>query len=76
MLKITQNAQVRLPQYMNHELPDVQAGLRKGRGTEIKLPTSIGSEKKQESSRKISTSDLLTMPKPLTAWITTYCGKF
>ena len=76
MLKITQNAQVRLPQYMNHELPDVQAGLRKGRGTEIKLPTSIGSEKKQESSRKISTSDLLMMPKPLTSWIKTDCGKF
>ena len=52
MLKITQNAQVRLPQYMNHELPDVQAGLRKGRGTEIKLPTSIGSLKKQQSSRQ------------------------
>ena len=68
--------QARLQQYVNHELPDVQAGLRKGRGTEIKLPTSIGSEKKQESSRKISTSDLLMMPKPLTSWIKTDCGKF
>ena len=44
--------------------------------TEIKLPTSIGSLKKQESSRETSTSALLTMPKPLTVWITTNCGKF
>ena len=43
---------------------------------EIKLPTSVGSLKKQENSRKISTSALLTMPKPLTEWITTNCGKF
>ena len=43
---------------------------------EIKLPTSVGSLKKQESSRKISTSALLTMPKPLTMWTTTKCGKF
>jgi len=43
---------------------------------EIKLPTSVGSSKKQESSRKTSTSALLTMPKPLTVWITTNCGKF
>ena len=56
---------------MNHELPDVQAGFRKGRGSEIKLPTFTGSLKKQESSRKTSTSVLLTMPKPLTVWITT-----
>ena len=42
----------------------------------IKLPTSVGSLKKQESSRKISTSALLTMPKPLTVWITKNCGKF
>ena len=44
--------------------------------TEIKLPTSAGSWKKQESSRKISISALLTMPKPLTVWITINCGKF
>ena len=56
---------------MNHELPDVQAGFRKGRGTRDKLPTSAGSSKKQESSRKTSISALLTMPKPLTEWITT-----
>ena len=43
---------------------------------EIKLPTSAGSLKKQENSRKTSTSALLTMPKPLTVWITTNCGKF
>ena len=62
--------QVRLQQYVNCELPDVQAGFRKGREPEIKLPTSAGSSKKQESSRKTSISALLTMPKPLTVWIT------
>ena len=67
MLKILQD---RLQQYVNWELSDVQAGFRKGRGTEIKLPTSAGSWKKQESSRKPSLSALLTMPKPLTVWIT------
>ena len=72
MLKILQ---ARLQKYMNHELPDVQAGFRKGRGTEIRLPTSAGSWKKQESSRKTSISALLTMPKPLTVWITRNCGK-
>ena len=59
MLKILQ---ARLQQYVNRELPDVQAGLRKGRGTRDQLPTSAGSSKKQESSRKTSTSALLTMP--------------
>ena len=49
MLKILQ---ARLQQYMNRELPDVQAGYRKGRGPDIKLATSAGSSKKQESSRK------------------------
>ena len=43
---------------------------------EVKLPTSVGSAKKQESSRKTSTSALLTMPKPLTVWLTINCGKF
>ena len=61
---------------MNRELPDVQGGLRKGIEREIKLPTSTGSSKKQESSRKTSTSALLTVPKPLTVWITTNGGKF
>ena len=74
MLKILQ---ARLQQYMIHELPEVQAGFKKARETiEIKLPTSAGSWEKQESSRKTSTSALLTMPKPLTVWITTNCGKF
>ena len=66
----------KLQQYMNGELPDVQTGLRKGTGPEIKLPTSSRSLKKQESSRKTSISSLLPMPKPLTVWITTNCGKF
>ena len=56
---------------MNRELPDVQAGFRKGRGTKIKLLTFTGSSKKQESSRNISTFALLTTAKPLTVWITT-----
>ena len=73
MLKILQT---RLQQYVNRELPDVQAGFRKGRGTRDQVPTSVGSLKKQESSRKTSTSALLTMPKPLTVWITINCGKF
>ena len=59
MLKILQ---ARFQQYMNHELPNVQAGFRKSRGTR----DQIGSSKKQESSRKTSTSAFLTMPKPLT----------
>ena len=49
--------------------------LEKAEEPEIKLPTSIGSSKKQGSSRKTSTSALLTMPKPLAVWITTNCGK-
>ena len=58
--------QARLQQYVNRELPDVQTGFRKAEEPEIKLPTSTGSWKKQESSRKASISALLTMPKPLT----------
>ena len=50
--------------------------LEKAEESEIKLPTSVVSQKKQESSRKISTSALLTMPKPLTVWTTTNFGKF
>ena len=73
MLKILQ---ARLQQYVNCELADVQAGFRKGRGTRDQIPTSSGSWKKQESSRKTSISVLLTMPKPLTVWITINCGKF
>ena len=73
MLKILQ---ARLQQYMNCKLPDVQAGFRKAEEPEIKLPTSAGSWKKQESSRKTSISALLTMPKSLTVWITANCEKF
>ena len=68
--------QARIQQYMNHELPYVQDGFRKGRGTRDQMPTSAGSSKKQESSRKTSISALLTMPKPLTVWITINCEKF
>ena len=50
--------------------------LEKAEESEIKLPTPVGSSKKQENSRKISTSALLTTPKSLTVWITTNCGKF
>ena len=73
MLKILQ---ARLQQYVNLELPDVQACVRKAEKPEIKLPTSAGSWKKQESSGKTSISALLTMPKPLTVRITINCGKF
>ena len=65
--------QARLQQYVNQELPDVQAGFRKGRGTRDQI---AGSLIKQDSSRKTSISALLTMPKPLTVWITINCGKF
>ena len=73
MLKILQ---ARLQQHMNQELPDVLAGLEKSKELEIILPTSIGSQEKQEKSRKTSTSASLTMLKPLTVWITTNYGKF
>ena len=56
---------------MNQELPDIQAGFRKGRGTRGQIANIRWIIKKQESSRKTSTSALLTMPKPLTVWITT-----
>ena len=65
MLKIFQ---ARLQQYGNNGLPDVQLVLEKSEEPEIKLPTSVGSSKKQESSRKTSTSALLTTLKSLTVW--------
>ena len=69
MLKILQ---ARLQQYVNRELPDVQAGFRKGRGiTNIRWIMEKGRE-----FSKTSISALLTMPKPLTVWITLNCGKF
>ena len=68
--------QARLQQYVNCELPDVQAGFRKGRGARDQIANICRILKKQESSRKTSISALLTMPKPLTVWITINCGKF
>ena len=68
--------QVTFQQYVNLDFPDVQAGFRKDKEPEIKLPTSVESSKKQESSRKTSTSALLTILKPLTVWITINSGKF
>ena len=73
MLKILQ---ARLQQYVNRELPDVQTGFRKGRGTRDQITNICWIIKKQESSRKTSISALLIMPKPLTVWITINCGKF
>ena len=74
MLKILQ---ARLQQYMNCELPDVQAGFRKGRGTRDQIANiHCIIEKAKELKKKLSVSALLTMPKPLTVWITINCGKF
>ena len=63
MLKILQ---ARLQQYVNHELPNVQAGFREGRGTRDQIANIHWIVEKEESSRKTSISALLTMPKPLT----------
>ena len=78
MVKILQ---ARLQWYMNCEIPDILAGFRKGIGTRDQIANIhwiIGKKKKKkrESPRKTSISALLTMPKPLTVWITTNCGKF
>ena len=73
MLKILQ---ARFQQYVNDELPYVQAGFRKDRGTRDQITNICWIIKKQESSRKTSISALLTMPKPLTVWITINYGKF
>ena len=73
MLKILQ---ARLQRYVNRELPDVQAGFRKGRGTRDQIANIRWIIKKQESSRKTSISALLTMPKPLTMWIAINNAKF
>ena len=61
---------------MNRELQMFKLVLEKAEEPEFKWPTSTGSSKKQESSRKTSITALLTMPKPLTMWITINCGKF
>ena len=73
MLKILQ---ARLQKYMNHELPDVQAGFRKGRGTRDQIASIRWITEKAREFQKKPTSALLTMPKPLTVWITTNRGKF
>ena len=73
MLKILQ---ARLRQYVNCELPDVQAGFRKGRGTRDQIANIHWIIGKAREFQKTSTSALLTMPKPLTVWITINCGKF
>ena len=67
--------QARLQQYVNCELPDVQAGIGKGRGTRDQIANSCWSMKKARDPGK-SISALLTMPKPLTVWITINCGIF
>ena len=74
MVKILQ---ARIQQYMNHELPDIQAGFRKGRGTRDQIANIRWIiEKGREVQKKTSISALLTMPKPLALWITINCGKF
>ena len=73
MLKIPQ---ARLQQYVNHELPDIQAGFRKGRGTRDQITNNLWIMEKARQFQKTSISALLTMPKPLTVWITINCEKF
>ena len=73
MLKILK---ARLQQYMNHELPDVQAGFRKGRGTRGQIANIRWIIEKAREFQKTSISALLTLPKPLAVWITINCGKF
>ena len=72
MLKILQE---RLQQYMNRELQDVQARFRKGSRTRDQIANIHWTTEKQNNSRKSTIPALLTMPKPLTVWITTNCGK-
>ena len=73
MLKILQ---VRLQLYMNHELPDVQAGFRKGRGTRDQTANICWITEKAREFQKINYFCLIDLPKPLTVWITTKGGKF
>ena len=68
--------QARLQQYVNHELPDVQAGFRKGRGTRDEIANICWITEKAREFRKTCNSALLTTPKPLTVWIAINCGKF
>ena len=75
--KIQEVLQARLQQYVNRELPDVHAGFRKGRGTRDQSANICWiMEKAREFQKKASISALLTVPQPLTVWITTNCGKF
>ena len=73
MLKILQ---ARLQQYVNRELPDIQAGFRKGRGTRDHIANICWIMEKAREFQKYSISALLTIPKPLIVWITINCGKF
>ena len=73
MLKILQ---ARLQQYVNRELPDVQAGFRKGRGIRDQIANIRWIIEKAREFQKTSISALLTVPKPLTLWLTINCGKF
>ena len=73
MLKILQ---ARLQQYMNCELPDIQVGVRKGRGTRDQIASIYWFIEKAREFQKNICFCLLTMPKPLTVWITINCGKF
>ena len=68
--------QARLQQYVNRELPDVQVGFRKGRGTRDQIANICWIIEKATEFQKTSIPALLTMPNPLTAWITINCGKF
>ena len=74
--EMLKSLQARLQQFVNHELPDVQAGFRKGRETRDQIANICWIIEKAREFQKTSTSALLTMPKPLTVWITTNCGKF
>ena len=73
MLKILQ---AKLQQYTNHEIPDIQTGFRKARGTRDQIANIHWIIEKARELQKTSTSALLTMPKPLAVWVTINCGKF
>ena len=73
MLKILQT---RLQQYVNREIPDVQVGFRKGRGTRDQIANIPWIMEKAREFQKTSISALLSMPKPLTVWFTIICGTF
>ena len=76
ILAMQNSLQTRLQQYVNHELSDVEAGFRKSRGTRDQIANIHWIIVKAREFQKKSTSALLTMPKPLTVWITINCGKF